>query len=50
MPRAAGIGVRAHLPMFGLLGINWGYGFDPVPTGASNANGSQFHFTMGQQF
>ena len=50
MNRSAGIGVRANLPMFGLLGIDWGYGFDPVPTGASNANGSQFHFKIGQQF
>ena len=50
MNRAAGIGVRANLPMFGLLGIDWGYGFDPVPTGASSANGSQFHFKIGQQF
>jgi len=50
MNRAAGIGVRANLPMFGLLGIDWGYGFDNVPTGASNAKGSQFHFVIGQQF
>ena len=33
MCRAAGFGLRANLPMFGLLGIDWGYGFDPVPTG-----------------
>jgi outer membrane protein insertion porin family len=50
MNRAAGFGLRANLPMFGLLGIDWGYGFDPVPTGQSNANGSQFHFVIGQQF
>jgi outer membrane protein insertion porin family len=50
MCRAAGFGLRANLPMFGLLGIDWGYGFDPVPTGATNANGSQFHFVIGQQF
>ena len=50
MNRAAGVGVRAFLPMFGLLGIDWGYGFDPVPTGARSANGSQFHFVIGQQF
>ena len=31
MNRAAGIGVRANLPMFGLLGVDWGYGFDQVP-------------------
>jgi outer membrane protein insertion porin family len=49
--RSAGIGVRAFLPMFGMLGVDWGYGFDP-----SNANpyggpsGSQWHFVLGQQF
>jgi outer membrane protein insertion porin family len=47
--RAAGVGLRAFLPMFGLLGIDWGYGFDPIP-GKPNASGSQFHFTIGQQF
>ncbi|HUX94355.1 MAG TPA: outer membrane protein assembly factor BamA [Bacteroidales bacterium] len=50
MCRAAGFGLRANLPMFGLLGIDWGYGFDPVPTGQTNANRSQFHFVIGQQF
>jgi outer membrane protein insertion porin family len=50
MNRAAGFGLRANLPMFGLLGIDWGYGFDPVPTGQSNANHSQIHFIIGQQF
>ena len=52
MNRSAGIGLRANLPMFGLLGIDWGYGFDPVPNPAlyPNANHSQFHFVMGQQF
>lgn len=47
--RAAGVGLRAFLPMFGLLGIDWGYGFDEIP-GRPDANGSQFHFTIGQQF
>lgn len=47
--RSAGIGLRANLPMFGLLGIDWGYGFDPVP-GRPGVNGHQFHFVMGQQF
>ncbi len=52
MNRAAGIGLRANLPMFGLLGIDWGYGFDQVPDPArfNNANKSQFHFVIGQQF
>jgi outer membrane protein insertion porin family len=50
--RAAGIGVRANLPMFGLLGVDWGYGFDAVPDPANypNANHGQFQFTMGQEF
>lgn len=48
MKRSAGIGIRAFLPMFGLLGIDWGYGFDPMP-GQSTRSGSQFHFVMGQQ-
>jgi outer membrane protein insertion porin family len=47
--RAAGIGVRAFLPMFGLLGIDWGWGFDNYP-GSNGISGSQFHFTIGQQF
>jgi outer membrane protein insertion porin family len=52
MNRAAGVGIRANLPMFGLLGIDWGYGFDEVPDPRSfpNANKSQFHFVIGQQF
>lgn len=47
--RAAGVGVRAFLPMFGLLGIDWGWGFDSYP-GHSGISGSNFHFTIGQQF
>jgi len=52
MNRAAGFGIRANLPMFGLLGVDWGYGFDPVPEPSSypNANHSQFQFTIGQEF
>ena len=52
MNRSAGIGIRANLPMFGLLGIDWGYGFDPVddPVTYPDANHSQFHFVIGQQF
>jgi outer membrane protein insertion porin family len=52
MNRAAGIGVRANLPMFGLLGVDWGYGFDPVddPIAFPDANKGQFSFTIGQQF
>lgn len=43
--RSAGFGVRVYLPMFGLLGLDWGYGFDEVP-GIPSANGSQFHFSI----
>ncbi|MCK5838565.1 MAG: BamA/TamA family outer membrane protein [Bacteroidales bacterium] len=43
--RAVGFGVRVFLPMFGLLGLDWGYGIDNVP-GLPNANGGQFHFSI----
>lgn len=49
MYRSAGVGVRIFLPMFGLLGIDWGYGFDKVP-GRPDSSGAQFHFILGQQF
>lgn len=45
--RSAGVGLRVFLPMFGMLGIDWGYGFDQVP-GMPDANKGQFHFTIGQ--
>ena len=47
--RSAGIGVRLYLPVVGMLGIDWGYGFDPA-YGKTKPSGSQFHFVMGQQF
>ena len=47
--RSAGVGLRVFLPMFGMLGIDWGYGFDEVP-GRSGASGSQIHFVLGQEF
>jgi len=47
--RSAGVGLRFFLPMFGLLGVDWGYGFDPVHM-RPGANGGQFAFTIGQQF
>jgi outer membrane protein insertion porin family len=47
--RSAGVGLRAFLPMFGLLGVDWGYGFDNIP-GRPGANKGQFHFVLGQQF
>lgn len=43
--RSAGVGVRIYLPMIGLLGVDWGYGFDDATNG-----GGQFHFVIGQQF
>lgn len=48
--RAAGVGVRFWLPMFGLLGIDWGYGFDTPNNGGPSSAKSQFAFTIGQQF
>ena len=47
--RSAGLGVRLYLPVVGMLGIDWGYGFD-APAGKTDKSGSQFHFVMGQQF
>ena len=47
--RSAGVGVRIFLPMFGLMGIDWGYGFDETGLRDGDA-GSQFHFVIGQQF
>jgi outer membrane protein insertion porin family len=47
--RSAGVGVRLYLPIVGLLGIDWGYGFD-APMNDNKASGSQFHFTMGKSF
>ena len=46
--KSAGFGARIFMPAFGLIGLNWGYGFDTLP-GASNRSGAQFHFTIGQQ-
>ncbi|MCX6306711.1 MAG: BamA/TamA family outer membrane protein [Bacteroidetes bacterium] len=43
--RSVGFGVRVFLPMFGLLGLDWGYGLDAVP-GVPGANGGQFHFSI----
>jgi outer membrane protein insertion porin family len=43
--RSAGVGVRVFLPMFGLLGLDWGYGFDNIP-GMPDANKGQFHFSI----
>lgn len=48
--RSAGIGLRVMLPIVGMLGVDWGYGFDPVPNEGMDRGGSQFHFMIGQQF
>jgi len=49
MKRSAGVGVRVFLPMVGLMGIDWAYGFDPV-YGSRQYGGSQIHFVLGQEF
>ena len=46
--KSAGIGARIFMPAFGLIGLNWAYGFDRVP-GTTDVSGSQFHFTIGNQ-
>jgi outer membrane protein insertion porin family len=48
LKRSAGVGIRFFLPMFGLLGIDWGWGFDEI-NGSRNYSGSQFHFVLGQE-
>ena len=48
--RSAGFGLRVFLPMFGLLGVDYGWGFDNVPGNPGIGNGKgQFHFTIGGQ-
>ncbi|TPV35820.1 outer membrane protein assembly factor BamA [Paucihalobacter ruber] len=49
MNRSAGFGVRIFMPAFGLLGIDFGHGFDPLP-GQTVKNGWETHFIIGQQF
>ena len=48
--RSAGMGVRIFMPAFGLLGIDFAYGFDNVSNSASTPNGWETHFIIGQQF
>jgi len=48
LKRSAGVGVRVFLQMFGLLGIDWGWGFDEI-NGSRSYSGSQFHFVLGQE-
>ena len=52
MKRSAGVGVRIFLPMVGLMGIDWAWGFDKVYQGTASEQrgGSNFHFVLGQEF
>lgn len=49
LKKSVGVGARIFLPMVGLLGIDWAYGFDKV-NGSTSAGGSHFHFVLGQEF
>jgi outer membrane protein insertion porin family len=49
LKRSAGAGVRIFLPMIGLMGIDWAYGFDK-PLGSPDRGGGNFHFILGQEF
>lgn len=49
LKKSVGVGARIFLPMVGLLGIDWAYGFDKVQ-GVSTYGGSHFHFVLGQEF
>ncbi len=50
LSRSAGAGLRIFMPAFGLLGIDFGYGFDPIPGTNTGPNGWETHFIIGQQF
>ncbi len=50
LKRSAGVGVRLYLPVVGMFGIDWGYGFDRVPGGGGAKGGSQLHFSIGGEF
>ena len=47
LKRSAGAGIRIYLPMIGMMGIDWAYGFDRV---YGQKGGSHFHFILGQEF
>ena len=49
LKRSAGVGFRITLPFLGMLGLDWGYGFDK-PDGSSQRGGSNIHIVMGQEF
>ncbi|WP_373817521.1 hypothetical protein, partial [Porphyromonas loveana] len=48
LKRSAGVGLRVTLPMVGMLGIDWGYGFDR-PDNSTVRGGSNIHFVLGQE-
>ncbi len=50
LKRSAGMGVRIFLPMIGLMGIDWAYGFDRVDGGSRERGGGNLHFILGQEF
>ncbi len=53
LKRSVGAGARIFMPAFGMIGLDWAYGFDQVPNpngSTQRLNGAQFHFTIGQQF
>lgn len=50
LKRAAGIGLRVYLPYLGMLGIDWGYGFDQTSESNGKAAGGKFSFSLGQTF
>jgi outer membrane protein insertion porin family len=45
--KSVGLGARIFMPAFGLIGVDWAYGFDTVP-GQATRSGPQFHFSIGQ--
>lgn len=49
LKRSAGVGVRLFMPVIGMIGFDWGYGFDRATTADTKRNGGEFHFTMGVQ-
>ncbi|WP_152975575.1 outer membrane protein assembly factor BamA [Lacinutrix himadriensis] len=50
LKRSSGLGLRLFMPAFGLLGIDFGYGFDSIPGQPNQISGWQTHFIIGQQF
>lgn len=50
LKRSAGVGVRIFLPMIGMMGIDWGYGFDKSNPYSAGRNGSWIGFVLGQEF